>query len=197
MTNDVNVHDLDHTRAARSRTIQACIPCHRSKRKCNRRKPCSECLKRQRTAECAYEALPGHDLSALNDDQTSSEHENQILRARISELEGVIASLRKARKDNGKNIGSKRRRLSESASNDDGVYYGRSFYLGGSAAPQLLHTMISLAPNEPSDLLFAFSGGTDGQDIMENRDLLNHAFPSYYGIPENAGLLSHHSSRAA
>ena len=189
MTNRVNVQDLDRTKAARSRTIQACIPCHRSKRKCNRRKPCSQCLKRQRTTECAYEALTTHELSALDDNQTSSERENQILRARIAELEGVVSSLRKERKDHGRNGGWKRQRSSESATNDEDVYYGRSFYLGGSAAPTLLQNMISLAPNDPSDLLFAFFGGTDGQDVTGDRDVFDHPFPSHYGISEMLNLL--------
>ena len=184
MTNDVDAQDLDRTKAARSRIIQACIPCHQSKRKCNRRKPCSECLKRRRTAECAYEALTTNELSALNDNQTSSERENQILRARIAELEGVVSSLRKERKDHGRNGGWKRRCVSESATNDDDAYYGRSFYLGGSAAPSLLQSMISLAPNDPSDMLFAFFGGTDGQNSTENRDIFDHPFPSHYGISE-------------
>ena len=121
--------------------------------------------------------------------KTSVERENQILRARIGELEGVVSSLRQERKYHGRDAGWKRRRLSENATSDEGVYYGRSFYLGGSAAPNLLQKMISLAPSDPSDLLFAFFGGTDGQNVDEHRDIFDHPFPSHYGISEMLNLL--------
>lgn len=170
----MSCNDRGHVdKSKRSRSLQACVPCHRSKRKCNRRKPCSECLKRQRTTECAYEALGSHAISALNDSLTSTESENQILHARIAELEDVLSSLRKQQKDG-------RKRQCTPANED--VYYGRSFYLGKPGAPALLQQMISLAPNNSSDLLFAFFGGTDGQTITG--DILGQTFPLHYGVSE-------------
>ncbi|KAJ5153067.1 uncharacterized protein N7482_009545 [Penicillium canariense] len=151
--------DLPPQKRSRSRIIQACIPCHRSKRKCNRKKPCSQCLKRQTTKDCTYEALAAEDLEILEGGTTSVDAENRILRSRITQLEAVITQLRDRNTDP---VDSrKRRRTPEKAHDQDGVYYGRSFYLGGPAAPDLLHRMMALLPNQPSDLFFAFVGGTD------------------------------------
>lgn len=177
-------------KASRVRAIQACIPCHRSKRKCNRRRPCSQCLKRRLSASCVYEALPANEISALEDPRTSAERENEILRTRIAELEGVITALRDDEKQHGTTRGN-RQRHSRMAVDNEGVYYGRSFYLGGSAAPNLLQQMISLAPTEPSDLLFAFFGGTDGNDdvLEQPRDIFDHPFPLHYGVAEMLNLL--------
>lgn len=182
--------DPEPKKPSRVRPIQACIPCHRSKRKCNRRKPCSQCLKRRVTASCVYETLPANELSALENPATSAVRENEILRTRIAELEAVITALRDDEKQHGYARGNRRRHPSMAADNE-GVYYGRSFYLGGSAAPSLLQQMISLAPNEPSDLLFAFFGGTDGNDdvLEQPRDIFDHPFPSHYGVPEMLSLL--------
>lgn len=151
---------------SRSRIIQACIPCHRSKRKCNRKKPCSQCLKRQNTKDCAYEALAAEDLETLEDDQTSLHTQNKILQSRITQLEGVISQLRNPNKEpRDFGTGRKRRKSLERVHEEDGVYYGRSFYLGGPAAPDLLHRMMSLLPNQPLDLLFAFAGGADNNGL--------------------------------
>ncbi|KPI37731.1 uncharacterized protein AB675_142 [Cyphellophora attinorum] len=61
--------------------------------------------------------------------------------------------------------------------------------MGGTSAPTLLQRMISLAPNNSSDLLFAFFGGTDGQTVTSDRDLFGQMFPAHYGVPEMVGLL--------
>ncbi|KAJ5981883.1 hypothetical protein N7522_013511 [Penicillium canescens] len=160
------IEDHPPQKRSRSRIIQACIPCHRSKRKCNRKKPCSQCLKRQTTKNCTYEALAAEDLEILEDDTTSVDAENRILRSRITQLEAVIMQLRDRNTDP---VNSrKRRRTPEKAHDQDGVYYGRSFYLGGAAAPDLLHQMMALHPNQPSDLLFAFFGGTDSSISSRN-----------------------------
>ena len=160
------IEDHPPQKRSRSRIIQACIPCHRSKRKCNRKKPCSQCLKRQTTKDCTYEALAAEDLEILEDGTTSVDAENRILRSRITQLEAVIMQLRDRNTDP---VDSrKRRRTPEKAHDQDGVYYGRSFYLGGPAAPDLLHQMMALHPNQPSDLLFAFFGGTDSSISSRN-----------------------------
>lgn len=188
MTDNTEVQPREATRAVRARSLQACIPCHRSKRKCNRRIPCSECLRRQRTTECAYEALSSEALTTLNDTDASAEDETRILRARIAELEGALLSLRRQQKEDVAR-GQKRRRTSENTLPDEDVYYGRSFYMGSTSAPTLLQRMISLAPNSSSDLLFAFFGGTDGQTVTGDRDLFGQVFPAHYAVSEFVGLL--------
>lgn len=188
MISNTDVPEREIAKTVRTRSLQACVPCHRSKRKCNRRKPCSECLKRQRTSECAYEALGSQTISTLNDSQISAESETQILRERIVELEGALSSLRKQQKDDGSR-GHKRSRTSEGYVCDEDVYYGRSFYLGGSSAPNLLQRMISLAPSNSSDLLFAFFGGTDGETITSDCDVFGQNFPAHYGVPEMLSLI--------
>lgn len=176
------IEDHQPQKRSRSRIIQACIPCHRSKRKCNRKKPCSQCLKRQTTKDCTYEALAAEDLEILEDDTTSLDAENRILRSRITQLEAVISQLRDRTTEPADS--RKRRRTPEKTCDQDGVYYGRSFYLGGPAAPDLLHRMMALLPNQPADLLFAFVGGTDSS--IPDRNEGGSIFPM--GNPMDCGV---------
>lgn len=151
----------------RNRVSRACLPCHSAKRKCNKARPCSQCLKRQITSNCIYESVTDADLEALEAADPGLLSENQVLRSRVGELETAIAALRAQLRQprNGQGRSRKRRRGSDASvdsQNDrDGKYYGRSIYLGGPAAPDLLQRMMPLlAPADQPDLLLAFSGGS-------------------------------------
>ncbi|KAK9258709.1 hypothetical protein V1519DRAFT_453861 [Lipomyces tetrasporus] len=126
-------------RRSRSRIIQACILCHRLKRKCNRKRPCSQCLNRQ-TSNCAYKALTAEYLESLENDTISLDVENKILQSRISQLEALISQLRNQSKDpadlrtDWKGEGPRKWSTIKTSYFN---FYGRSFYLGGPAAPNL------------------------------------------------------------
>ena len=118
---------------ARNRVIQACLPCHHSKRKCDRKKPCSQCLRRHATANCVYESLTASDLDSIQASGGTLETENQTLRSRVADLEAAIADYKnQLRNVNGSN---KRNRAQFEATQNppvvekDGVYYGQSLYL--------------------------------------------------------------------
>ncbi|PSS27617.1 hypothetical protein M430DRAFT_71553, partial [Amorphotheca resinae ATCC 22711] len=78
----------------RNRVSRACLPCHSAKRKCNKARPCSQCLKRQITSNCIYESVTDADLEALEAADPGLLSENQVLRSRVGELETAIAALR-------------------------------------------------------------------------------------------------------
>ncbi len=153
-------------RQSRNRVIQTCLPCHRAKRKCNRKKPCSQCLKRQVTGNCVYEAIAAEDLESLQAEDSDLSSENHTLKSRIADLEAAVAEYREQLREL-KTNGSRKRQCTQSdmsimrEPDKDGVYYGRSYYLGGPAAPDLLRRMMSLVPNDQSDMLFAFSGSSN------------------------------------
>lgn len=175
-------------RQARHRVIRTCLPCHRAKRKCNRKKPCSQCLRRHLTGSCVYEAVSEADLRQLQDEDAGLAAENAALRSRLQDLEAAATDFRdqlreakialtreKQRHDNNRNNGVSR---SETTRDDrDGVYYGRTYYLGGPAAPDLLHRMMSLVPNEQTDMLFAYSGAPNG--LHPPHALTAYPFPTF------------------
>lgn len=181
---------------SRSRVIQTCLPCHRAKRKCNRKKPCSQCLKRQVTGSCVYEAIAAEDAEALGADDRDLVSQNQALRSRIADLEAAVTEY-KAQLLGATASGSRKRQRNQSdvgAANDedkDGVYYGQGYYLGGQAAPDLLRRMMSLVPNDQRDLLFAFSGSST---ILQSRAspgvyMFPTVFPINHGVKEMLNIL--------
>lgn len=80
--------DIDHRKRRRNRTTQSCLNCHTSKRKCDRKRPCSRCIQLGLTGLCVYEV----DDPALRDDPNVDE--TTRLRNRIAELESLVRELR-------------------------------------------------------------------------------------------------------
>ncbi|KAI0030997.1 hypothetical protein K488DRAFT_53045, partial [Vararia minispora EC-137] len=80
--------DTDHRKRRRNRTTQSCLNCHTSKRKCDRKRPCSRCIQLGLTGLCVYEV----DDPALRDDPNVDEATR--LRNRIAELESLVRELR-------------------------------------------------------------------------------------------------------
>ncbi|KZT03745.1 uncharacterized protein LAESUDRAFT_323764 [Laetiporus sulphureus 93-53] len=80
--------DVDHRRRPRNRPTQSCFNCHTSKRKCDRKRPCSRCIQLGLTGLCVYEI----DDPALRDNPNIDE--NIRLRNRIAELETVLREIR-------------------------------------------------------------------------------------------------------
>lgn len=181
----------------RRRIIQTCLPCHRAKRKCNRKKPCSQCLRRHTTGNCVYEAIAASDLELLESDETDLAAENAALRSRLHDLEAAANDFREQLRET-RNLLARERRKSTSPAqtasaarkDEDGVYYGRSYYLGGPAAPDLLRQMMSLVPEDQTDMLFAFSGSSNGsQPILNDTSYLFPTFPVNYGTEHMLAIL--------
>ncbi|VDC01369.1 unnamed protein product [Peniophora sp. CBMAI 1063] len=80
--------DTDHRKRRRNRTTQSCLNCHTSKRKCDRKRPCSRCIQLGLTGLCVYEV----DDPAARDDPNVDE--TTRLRSRIAELESLVRELR-------------------------------------------------------------------------------------------------------
>lgn len=80
--------DGDHRKRRRNRTTQSCLNCHTSKRKCDRKRPCSRCIQLGLTGLCVYEV----DDPAIRDDPNVDEVTK--LRNRIAELESLVRELR-------------------------------------------------------------------------------------------------------
>lgn len=185
---------------SRNRVSRACLPCHSAKRKCNRARPCSQCLRRQITGRCIYESVTESDLEALANGNSGLLSENQVLRSRVGELETAIAALRgqlRQTKTNAQAKGRKRRRGSDASINSqndrEGKYYGRSIYLGGPAAPDLLQRMMPLLPaDDQPDLLLAFSGGSAENKLSNSTGGFSFPtiFPSTHTAQEMLHLLS-------
>ncbi|KZV90000.1 hypothetical protein EXIGLDRAFT_617542, partial [Exidia glandulosa HHB12029] len=80
--------DIDHRKKRRNRTTHSCINCHTTKRKCDRKRPCSRCTQLGLTGLCVYEV----DDPNVADDPNVDEMTRA--RKRIAELEGVIRELK-------------------------------------------------------------------------------------------------------
>ncbi|KIJ55015.1 hypothetical protein M422DRAFT_135440, partial [Sphaerobolus stellatus SS14] len=76
----------NHRRKRRNRMRVSCLNCYASKRKCDRKRPCTRCIKHGLTGLCVYEL---DDPSARDPDEDESAH----LRKRIAELESVVRTL--------------------------------------------------------------------------------------------------------
>ena len=172
----------------RYRVINSCLPCHRQKRRCDRKRPCSHCLKRCIAGRCVYEAPQDSESYKSSATNGLPEKNNELLRLRIAELEAALASY-KARERGARvtatSASKKRRIVAPTEEQDaDGAYYGRAYYLGGAAAPELLKRMLSLMPNDQSDLLFAYSGSSDSGSIPASA---SYMFPVLFPLTSTAG----------
>lgn len=193
--------DCDHSIArrpqVRRRIIQTCLPCHRAKRKCNRKKPCSQCLRRHTTGSCVYEAIAASDLELLESEDTDLAAENAALRSRLHDLEAAANEFREQLRETRSLLAREQRKStsptlpgSTARKDQDGIYYGRSYYLGGPAAPDLLRQMMSLLPDDQTDMLFAFSGSSNtSQPPINDASYLFPTFPANYGVGQMLNIL--------
>lgn len=164
------------------------------------------------TGACVYEAVAAADLESFGAEDSDLASENSILRSRIADLEAAVAEFRAQLRESTAKPSRKRQRAESgpprtttttttasatTSSDKDGVYYGRSFYLGGPAAPDLLQRMMSLVPNGQTDILFAFSGGSNVSEssatteasTISNDCMFPTLFPATHGVREMLGIL--------
>ena len=140
---------------------------------------------------CVYEAIAPEDLRTLQAEDTSLLAENNTLRSRVADLEAAMAEYKEQLRGAKENGTRKRQRTSKevnttSGGDKDGEYYGRSYYLGGAAAPDFLRRMMSLVPNDQSDMLFAFLGSSTTQQspALPGSYMFPTLFPANYGVKE-------------
>ncbi|KAF8510507.1 hypothetical protein BU17DRAFT_55292, partial [Hysterangium stoloniferum] len=81
--------ESNHRKRRRNRMRVSCLNCYASKRKCDRKRPCTRCIKHGLTGLCIYEL---DDPTARQADYPN-EDELTHLRNRIAELESVIREL--------------------------------------------------------------------------------------------------------
>ena len=122
--------------------------------------------------------------------------ENNTLRSRVADLEAAVAEYKEQLRGAREKGTRKRQRTSTevnttSGGDKDGEYYGRSYCLGGAAAPDFLRRMMSLVPNDQSDMLFAFSGSSTTQQspALPGSYMFPTLFPANYGVKEMLGVL--------
>ncbi|KAF8488291.1 hypothetical protein JB92DRAFT_2757475, partial [Gautieria morchelliformis] len=77
----------NHRKRRRNRMRVSCLNCYASKRKCDRKRPCTRCIKHGLTGLCVYE------LDDPTERDKAQVDESTRLKNRIAELESVIRSL--------------------------------------------------------------------------------------------------------
>ncbi|KAF8588612.1 hypothetical protein K439DRAFT_1335009, partial [Ramaria rubella] len=78
----------EHRKKRRNRTRASCLNCYASKRKCDKKRPCTRCVRLGTTGLCVYEI---EDPTPRDDAQIE---EINRLRRRIGELESIIRQLK-------------------------------------------------------------------------------------------------------
>ncbi|EIN11308.1 hypothetical protein PUNSTDRAFT_98398, partial [Punctularia strigosozonata HHB-11173 SS5] len=79
--------DGDHRKRPRNRATKSCLNCFKSKRMCDRKRPCTRCTQLGLTGLCVYEVDDPQQSSDTQDEQAR-------LKRRVAELEGVIRELK-------------------------------------------------------------------------------------------------------
>lgn len=154
-----------------------------------------------------YEAVPLAQLETFEAEDGDLASENKILRDRVADLEAAVAAFKGQLRDTKKAAFKKRPRDESSAPQDvkpakledGGVYYGRSLYLGESAAPNLLQRMMSLVPENQGDVLRAFSGGANAphSSASANVFMFPTIFPAHNCVKEMLSILGSLGRHAA
>ncbi|VDC02444.1 unnamed protein product [Peniophora sp. CBMAI 1063] len=83
------LQDLDEQNCRRDAVSRRCLNCHTANLECDRKRPCSHCVRLNFTGLCAYE-VEDHPAAQLD----PTEAETSRLRARIAELESLVRVLR-------------------------------------------------------------------------------------------------------
>ncbi len=145
-----------------------------------------------------YEAISPEDLRTLHAEDVSLLVQNEILKSRISDLEGTVAEYKEQLRDAREVRGPKKRHRTWSEANTtvekdkDGVYYGQSSYLDGAAVPDSLRHMMSLASSDDNKILSAYSGLSTvlPQNNLPGPYLFTTNFPGSYGVKELLSILN-------
>ena len=144
-----------------------------------------------------YEAIAPEDLRILHADDSSLSVQNEILKSRISDLEGTAAEYKEQLRDAREVRGSRKRQrtwseANSTAENDkDKLYHGQSSNLGGAAMPDLRH-MVSLASSDDNNVVSASSGASKvvRHENLPGRYLFTTDFPASYGVKELLSILN-------
>ena len=145
-----------------------------------------------------YEAIAPEDLKILHADDSSLLVQNEILRSRISDLEGTAAEYKEQLRDAREVQGSRKRQRTWSeanptAENDkDKLYHGQSSNLGGAAMPDFLRPMISLPSSDENNVVSASPGASAvlRHENLPGRYIFTTDFPASYGVKEMLSILN-------
>ena len=145
-----------------------------------------------------YEAIAPEDLKILHADDSSLLVQNEILKSRISDLEGTAAEYKEQLRDAKEVRGSRKRQrtwseANSTAENDkDKLYHGQSSNLGRAAMPDFLRHMMSLASSDDRNVVSAFPGASTvlQHENLPGRYLFATDFPASYGVKEMLSILN-------
>ena len=145
-----------------------------------------------------YEAIAPEDLRTLHAEDASLSVQNEILKSRISDLEGTVAEYKEQLRDAREVRGPRKRQRTWSEANTtaekdkDEVYHGKSGYLDGAAVPDFLGNMMPLASSDDNNMLSAYSGSSTvlPQNHLPGPTLFTTNFPRSYGVKELLSILN-------
>ena len=145
-----------------------------------------------------YEAIAPEDLRTLHDEDAGLLVQNEILKSRISDLEGTAAEYKEQLRDAREVRGSRKRKRTWSeadstAGNDkDKLYHGQSSNVDGAAMPDFLRHMVSLASSDDNNVLSASPGSSTvlRHENLPGRYLFANNFPGSYGVKEILSILN-------
>lgn len=145
-----------------------------------------------------YEAIAPEDLRTLHAEDASLLVQNEILKSRVSDLEGTAAEYKEQLRDAREVRGSRKRQRTWSEANTtaenekDKLHYGQSSDLDGAAVPDFLRQKLSLASSDDNNTLSASSGSSTllRQETLPGRYLFTTNFPGSYGVKEMLSILN-------
>lgn len=145
-----------------------------------------------------YEAIAPEDLRMLHADDASLLVQNEILKSRISDLEGTAAEYKEQLRDAREIRGSRKRQrtwseANSTAENDkDMLYHEESSNLDGAAVPDFLRHMMSFASSDDNNVLLASPGSSTvlRHENLPGRYLFTTNFPGSYGVKELLSILN-------
>lgn len=145
-----------------------------------------------------YEAIAPEDLRTLHDEDAGLLVQNEILKSRISDLEGTAAEYKEQLRDAREVRGSRKRQRTWSEAdstvgNDkDKLFHGQSSNLDGAAVPDFLRHRMSLASSDDNNVLSASprSSTVLRLEKLPGRYLFSNNLPGSYGVKEILSILN-------
>ena len=155
-------------------------------------------MQRQTTRNCVYEAIAADDLKILHAEDAGLLVQNEILKSRVSDLEGTVAEYKGQLRDAREVRGPRKRQRTWSEANStvennkERVSYGPASYLDGTAVPDFSRYKVSLTSSDDNDRLSAYSSSSLVllQSHLGGPNLFATNFPGSYGVKEIFSILN-------
>ncbi|KAJ7717023.1 hypothetical protein B0H16DRAFT_1338443, partial [Mycena metata] len=156
----------------RNRTTQSCFNCYKTKRMCDRQRPCSRCSQLGLSGNCIYE-VEEPSRQGKQDDETR-------LMARIAELEGVVRELKN--KPHPRWLAEKNQTSSPGGSDGD---QSSSPSSGSPFTPDVSTPGLpSPSPSESNPLDFHFAPAAPQHRSHSEKDAIESLLSMYAGLAE-------------